>query len=86
MAVGGAPSAACPGSATDPQAAAGNLCVYESLNENANMSTPICAPASGSCLPTDDYRHGFSVQAFWGGGTTAGTDMGDTGTWAVTAP
>jgi hypothetical protein len=78
--VKGAPSTSeCPGSPSNPQAAAGNLCVYELLRV-------------GSFVPeVFDPSTGISGKADpWGGGvllrTTGTGNMSSYGTWAATAP
>jgi hypothetical protein len=72
--IGGPPTAACPGSASNPQATPGNLCFYA-----AQGGTPTCLyePVSNSCGVVS--RFGFSVYLF-------DAPSGSEGTWAVTAP
>jgi hypothetical protein len=77
--VGAAPPAQCPGTATAPSAAPGNLCVYEAAAVNAagqamvDPSTNLLGEASryGAAVLAVSNEPGFFVS---------------TGTWAVTAP
>jgi hypothetical protein len=62
----------CPGSASDPRALPGNLCVYGVLGGSAADAVTIESPETN--LP------GASVRGFQVVGTTS------SGTWAVTAP
>lgn len=76
---------ACPGSASNPKAAPGALCVYEAVGSNAgqikscnNSGVTLCGPgAAGSAS-----RFGADIEAF---ASAAGT-LYSAGTWAVTAP
>ena len=72
--IGGPPTTACPGSAANPEATPGNLCLYA-----AQGGTPSCVyePVNNSCGVVS--RFGFSVYLF-------GAPSGSEGTWAVTAP
>jgi hypothetical protein len=78
-AAGSAPTAQCPGSAVNPQAAPGHLCVYESVSQNRDDVVLFTGTT------------GFINQASkWGAGVwlipaAAGNAFSD-GTWAVTAP
>jgi hypothetical protein len=74
----GAPSE-CPGSATAPAAAPGNLCVYEAVGVNVTAQA-IVNPVTN--LVGQASRYGATVQA-------VSSDTGyfvSTGTWAATAP
>jgi hypothetical protein len=64
----------CPGSVADPQAARGNLCVYQA----GNSPVSVCVFASDDLLSTctSATRYGFS-------GSSSGQFSGQ---WAVTAP
>jgi hypothetical protein len=80
-----APAAAstpdCPGSAANPQAAPGNLCVYQALRDN--VSTDCIAEvttASSSCDQSDKFGTGVFTTA------TAAGRVENRGSWAVTAP
>ncbi|MDX6645485.1 MAG: hypothetical protein QOK40_1212 [Miltoncostaeaceae bacterium] len=76
---GGVAPTQCPGSATAPAAAPGNLCVYESVDVNATGQA-LVDPATN--LLGEASRYGATVQA-------VSSDVGyfvSTGTWAVTAP
>lgn len=83
------PSAArCPGSAANPQAAPGELCIYETDRINASPPTPdICDPdgltcsnAGGNNVATEEGVYlRFKP-------SNANERYGSYGTWAVTAP
>jgi len=72
--IGGPPTTACPGSAANPQATPGNLCLYA-----AQGGTPTCVyePVTNMCGTVS--RFGFSVYM-------PTVPSGSEGTWAVTAP
>jgi hypothetical protein len=79
--VGGAPTANCPGSVANPQAAPGYLCVYKYF-ENNTTNFAICdLDCSGFPVPTAE-RTGVLLYLH----STAGTRTDAVGTWAVTAP
>lgn len=70
---GASASAECPGSATDPQAAPGQLCLYQSNN----------SPISACVFATDDPMSSCtSATKFGFAGSTSGAMSGQ---WAVTA-
>jgi hypothetical protein len=72
------PTATCPGSAADPSAAPGNLCVYKEASENVSAVTIFKDAGPG----TGADRWGFSAVP-----TSAGSGPGAVwGSWAVTAP
>jgi hypothetical protein len=73
IADGAIPPAQCPGTAANPQAAPGHLCVYESGNHNNNL----VEIGSGS----DKYGFGVLVYA-----STGVSSEWSIGSWAVTAP
>jgi hypothetical protein len=81
---GSTPPAACPGTVTNPQAAPGNLCVYEVEADNVTTFRGVCDPESSGCPfgPTAS-REGFAVFAAI---DTAGSPLFVFGSWAVTAP
>jgi hypothetical protein len=79
--VGTPPPAQCPGTITNPQAAAGNLCVYEAGRGNLS-GAGICNTESGGCAIGFANREGAAVFAFAAAGGQAYT----MGTWAATAP
>ena len=81
--VGSPPPAACPGSVTDPQAAPGNLCVYELQAINVTSFRGVCDPEQSGCPFDVTNREGFAVFAQI---DTAGSAMYVFGSWAVTAP
>lgn len=74
-----APPAGCPGSATNPQAGPGHLCVYEANSLNRD-TLRIFTGTTG----------GLDQASRWGAGLwlrpTAAGDYFSYGTWAVTAP
>jgi hypothetical protein len=77
---GGTPPAACPGSAANPQAQAGNLCVYEGDTAGSAITTVcIVSPLNYSCPPNAASRFGADI--FF---NSSGTDFIVLGTWAVT--
>ena len=78
---GSPPSAECPGTAADPQAAAGHLCVYESGSGNV-AEAGVCNPASGGCSIGSANTQGAAVYAY----ATAAGQAYEMGTWAATAP
>jgi Collagen triple helix repeat (20 copies) len=72
---GGAPTAQCPGSADEPKAAAGRLCLYETRNDTGNIYVELENIGTATL--------GFGVFAE---GLTVGANFEFEGTWAVTAP
>ncbi len=80
MEFGRAPSQRCPGSAADPQAAAGNLCVYEESFSNAGARCIALRPDCSYSL--GQLRLGAGV---WVASAALGVTR-SAGTWAVTAP
>jgi len=78
LAAGAPPTTACPGSSTNPQAAPGNVCVYEGLS--ANVGTRIIFnPATGGA---GSNRWGAGVSAT----PSAAAPWFSYGTWAATSP
>jgi hypothetical protein len=80
---GGTPPAACPGTVTNPQAAAGNLCVYEIEADNASSFRGVCDAETSGCPLGSASRDGFAVFV---APSTGGTPLYVFGSWAVTAP
>jgi hypothetical protein len=76
---GGAPTANCPGSAANPTALAGNLCVYELTAVNRTYAC-LFGTSSGSCASLPTFGAGIAFSA-----TAAGRSL-SYGSWAVTAP
>ena len=75
----GASTANCPGTHSNPQAAAGQLCVYATSCANANLQC-IGPGSTGFCDSADPY----GAYIYW---QTAGAgQVYCYGTWAVTAP
>jgi hypothetical protein len=77
---GSSPPPQCPGTATDPKASPGNLCIYESRDTNfssVGFENPITGETGGSVPAFGAEVVGFSAAA---GNYT------DSGSWAVTAP
>jgi hypothetical protein len=72
---GSSPTASCPGSASDPQAAPGHLCVYEGVSTNVFS---VCVGGGANCGLTD--RSGAIVHVT----AAAPGPVVSTGTWAVT--
>jgi hypothetical protein len=81
---GATPPAECPGTVTNPQAAPGNLCVYESTGVNVTVTRGTCDDELFGCGASFGVanREGTGIVAF---STAAGT-MQVFGSWAVTAP
>ena len=94
IALGEDPIAECPGSASDPQAMAGHLCVYEG-DVSLTGSTPT---VGGHCLASVvPYDCGFatdsgSIASPWGAGlsvevlSVTGGPYFSAGSWALTTP
>lgn len=76
VASGATPPAQCPGTLADPEATAGNLCIFEGSNKSNNQTPIFFLPNAGTGL------YGFSFQVF----AVAAGNYWDYGTWAVTAP
>ena len=72
---GSGPTASCPGSASNPQAAPGHLCVYEWVRTNA---LSVCVGGGAECGGTD--RSGAVVHVT----AAALGPVVSTGTWALT--
>jgi hypothetical protein len=72
--IGGGPTAACPGTVANPQAAPGNLCVYQQRNDG-NQAFVVLNEVQGGRFGAVLY---FPA--------AAGADYEYEGTWAVTAP
>jgi hypothetical protein len=75
---GGAATADCPGSAANPKAAPGHLCVYEGVGMNVKNQLVIRPSANTS--GADPFGAGVQVVSKSMGGVLS------QGTWAVTAP
>jgi hypothetical protein len=71
VALGDPGDASCPGNSADPQAAPGQLCIYEDVQINVSAVTTPRIGRYGALLTAD---------------STAGGLWGSTGSWAVTAP
>jgi hypothetical protein len=76
---GGAPTSNCPGSPTNPTAAAGQLCLYE-RNMTNRIFAAIFSVANNAAGVSDTWGAGFAIASVAAGVT------GSRGTWAVTAP
>lgn len=72
---GAAPPPECPGTANDPEALAGHLCVFEGFGNNRAL---VIDAADG----TGSKRYGWIAQI----AAVAAGDFQSRGTWAVTAP
>jgi hypothetical protein len=75
--IGSLPNAACPGTVSNPQAAPGNLCAYESLNGTGNVAFFDNSVDAG----VRRFGDGIAVSQ---NASTSNEDL--IGTWAVTAP
>lgn len=71
----------CPGSVTDPQAAPGNFCAYESQATNVSAPRRTCDPEVNGCPFASSNREGIALAALV---TNTGL-AGFLGSWAVTA-
>ena len=77
----------CPGSATNPLAAPGFLCIYEASRFGTGTSVPgLCDAAGNTCSNT-----GAGISRRWGmfiqfTPVADNNNYGSNGTWAVTAP
>jgi hypothetical protein len=80
---GGTPPAACPGTVANPQAAPGNLCVYEVEADNVTTFRGVCNAEATGCPDGTANRDGFAAYAFI---QSAGSALFVFGSWAVTAP
>jgi hypothetical protein len=80
--MGAASTTECPGSTPNPEAAPGNLCLYENRHENVLRGSD-CADAGGNAAPCGTAtRFGASVFIE----AEAASSFFVEGTWAVTAP
>jgi hypothetical protein len=82
LADGAAPTAACPGTPANPQAAPGNFCVYTTVILNVNFAAS-CITNGGTgygCDAADRYGATLFVSA------TAAGQAAIAGSWAVTLP
>jgi hypothetical protein len=77
---GGGSTANCPGTAANPQAAAGQLCVYESGGTNVKSLIICTTGRSFFCGEADPFGTTVLISA-----TDAG-ETGSFGSWAVTVP
>ena len=78
--LGEGPTASCPGSPSNPQAAPGNLCVYEAHGSHTDSGATMFHPSSGLTYQADPYGAGLWKTSF-------GTGRAESyGTWAATAP
>jgi hypothetical protein len=75
----GTPTLNCPGTVDNPQAAPGNLCVYEGANLNRNLDC-LFKPSSGTCTLSDPFGFAISITSAAAGGVMS------RGSWAATAP
>jgi hypothetical protein len=75
---GGTPPAACPGTAANPQANPGNLCVYEN---NVGFATGQSVCSSSFCPGATPWGAQYRASS-----TQAANYVWTRGTWAVTAP
>jgi hypothetical protein len=80
IASGGAATANCPGTAANPLALAGQLCLYESTGNSNRTLSCLFRLSTFTCSTSDTF--GGAVALF---SVAAGTSY-SSGTWAVTAP
>jgi hypothetical protein len=76
IAISGAPTAECPGTASQPEAAPGNLCVYETRADGGK------GPSESSLREVEEGRFGITFYV----PLPSSTNWEIEGTWAVTAP
>jgi hypothetical protein len=81
IAEGQIPPSVCPGTASNPQASPGNLCVYEDVDQNTSSTPHIFNPSTGGAGAA---TFGFGVALESGASTT--TNVLSYGSWAVTSP
>jgi len=74
---GGSSTAACPGTLANPQATAGNLCLYEDVPTNANTLS-IGDPANNTGNASSRFGAVVNIRS------VAAGFFADNGTWAVT--
>jgi hypothetical protein len=77
--LGTTPPAQCPGTAANPQAAPGHLCLYEDFNSNRSV------------VHVFNENGSYEAASRWGAGlweipTTASSGSFSYGTWAATSP
>ena len=77
---GGSPTAACPGTSANPEAAAGQICIYESYGSNVHFRCIATSAGEYSCDKASQYGATVFIESSGAGRTTS------VGTWAVTAP
>lgn len=80
VAMGGGPTANCPGTAANPQAAPGHLCVY--VTDQSNVSTNLISKQLGTWAPNAADPIGAT---YFVGASGVGRAW-SVGVWAVTAP
>jgi len=80
IAAGGASTTNCPGTSGNPQALAGQLCVYESYTTNVGSRCVVRTGANYACGVSDPWGAGLFLTS-----TAAGTTV-SVGSWAVTVP
>jgi hypothetical protein len=91
------PSTVCLGTAPEPTAASGNLCVYTTAEEDLSTNTflnnilfgwkwgmSVCAWSEAQCTADTATPFGFDMEAY-SGRSSAGEEAIARGTWAVTA-
>jgi hypothetical protein len=80
--VGEIPPAQCPGTAANPRARTGHLCLYATSETNISATTCVFNIQLYSCLdPTDRTGFGLALYA-----TNGGSSFEASGRWAVKAP
>jgi hypothetical protein len=81
---GGTPPAQCPGTVTSPEAAPGNLCVYESTAVNVDPTRGICDDEQFGCGSSFAVANREGAGIVWFSSAAGSTQV--FGSWAVTAP
>ena len=79
LGVGASPTASCPGSVRNPQAAPGTMCVYKE-SENNTTNFAIC---NQDCAPIPSAERDGAILYLH---STAAGRTWSQGSWAVTAP
>jgi hypothetical protein len=79
--VGDSPPAGCPGTAANPKANSGHLCLYATAETNISALTCAFNIEFYSCPGTDRTGFGLAIYA-----TNAGSSFEASGRWAVKAP
>ena len=79
--VGDTPPAECPGTAANPQAQIGHLCLYAAAETNLSATTCVFSTEVYACPLTNRTGFGLALYA-----QNSGASFEASGTWAVKAP